>query len=75
MECMRALIENDRQVEGCFTSYNAALSRSALKKDRFLNGKRRRGPAAAARSGGRPPRKRPGLLFRRASRGAPVICP
>ncbi len=42
MECMRALIENDRQVEGCFTSYHAALSRSALKKDRFLgkpNGK------------------------------------
>jgi 3'-5' exoribonuclease len=39
MECMRALIENDRQVEGCFTSYNSALSRAALKKDRFLNGK------------------------------------
>lgn len=37
MECMRALIQNDRQVEGCFTMYNAALSRSVLKKDRYLN--------------------------------------
>ena len=37
MEAMRALIENDRQVEGCFTTYNAALERSALKKDRYLN--------------------------------------
>src|SRR3982751_2419310 len=39
MECMRALIDNDRQVEGCFTSYHQALSRSALKKERFLRGK------------------------------------
>jgi len=39
MECMRALIDNDRQVEGCFTSFNPVLSRSALKKERFLNGK------------------------------------
>jgi len=38
MECMRALIENDRQVDGCFTSYHNALSRMALKKDRYLNG-------------------------------------
>jgi len=37
MECMRALIERDRQVEGCFTSYNSALSRTALKKERFLS--------------------------------------
>ena len=36
MECMRALIEGDRQVEGCFTTYNSALSRTALKKERFL---------------------------------------
>jgi 3'-5' exoribonuclease len=39
MECMRALIENDRQVDGCFTSFHSALSRSALKKDRYLDGK------------------------------------
>jgi len=39
MECMRALVEKDRQVEGCFTSFHAALSRPVLKKERFLNGK------------------------------------
>jgi 3'-5' exoribonuclease len=37
MECMRALIASDRQVEGCFTAYNQALERSVLKKDLFLN--------------------------------------
>jgi 3'-5' exoribonuclease len=37
MEGMRALIENDRQLEGCFTTYNSALERAALKKDRYLN--------------------------------------
>jgi 3'-5' exoribonuclease len=37
MECMRALIENDRQVDGCFTTYNAALARTALKVDRYLS--------------------------------------
>jgi 3'-5' exoribonuclease len=36
MECMRALIQNDRQVEGYFTAYNAALERPALKMDRYL---------------------------------------
>jgi 3'-5' exoribonuclease len=38
MECMRALIENDRQVEGCFTTYSPVLERAALKRDRFLKG-------------------------------------
>jgi 3'-5' exoribonuclease len=42
MESMRALIENDRQLEGCFTTYNSALERAALKKDRYLS------PAPAA---------------------------
>src|SRR5258705_1416202 len=37
MECMRALLENDRQVEGCFTSYNHGLERSVLKKEKYLN--------------------------------------
>ena len=37
MECMRALIEGDRQVDGCFTTYNSALERTALKKDRYLS--------------------------------------
>jgi 3'-5' exoribonuclease len=49
MEAMRALIANDRQVEGCFTAYNAALERSALKMDRFLNTPQRAtAPPAAA---------------------------
>ncbi len=37
MECMRALIENDRQVDGCFTAYNNVLERAALKMDRYLS--------------------------------------
>jgi 3'-5' exoribonuclease len=36
MECMRSLIERDRQVEGCFTTYSASLERPALKIDRYL---------------------------------------
>jgi 3'-5' exoribonuclease len=35
MECMRALIERDRQVDGCFTTYNSALTRPALKLDKY----------------------------------------
>src|ERR1039458_9475023 len=42
MECMRALIANDRQLDGAFTTFHPALERAALKKDRFLN------PALAA---------------------------
>jgi 3'-5' exoribonuclease len=37
MECMRAMIANDRQVDGCFTTYSPAMERPALKKDRYLN--------------------------------------
>ena len=37
MECMRHLIEGDRQSESCFTSYNVNLERTVLKKERFLN--------------------------------------
>jgi len=36
MECMRALVENDRQLEGCFTSYSSALERTVLKLDRYI---------------------------------------
>jgi 3'-5' exoribonuclease len=36
MECMRALIERDKQVDGCFTVFSPALERTALKKDRYL---------------------------------------
>jgi 3'-5' exoribonuclease len=39
MECMRALVEKDRQVEGCFTNYSPALERTVLKMDRYwMNG-------------------------------------
>jgi 3'-5' exoribonuclease len=37
MECMRALIEQDPYVEGCFTGYSNVLERVVLKKDRYLN--------------------------------------
>jgi len=50
MEAMRALIENDRQVEGCFTTFNTALERPALKTDRFLNPPPRAAAPAAAGS-------------------------
>ena len=36
MECMRHLIETDRQLEGNFTSYSSSLERVVLKKDRYL---------------------------------------
>jgi 3'-5' exoribonuclease len=37
MESMRAQIDNDRQLEGCFTSYNQALERASLKKEKYLH--------------------------------------
>ena len=54
MECMRALIENDRQVEGCFTTYSPVLERAALKRDRFLKGE----PAAEPQPPQAPPAER-----------------
>lgn len=38
MECMRALVDKDRQVEGCWTGYSAALDRAILKKQKYLDG-------------------------------------
>lgn len=38
MECMRALIDRDKQVVGEWTGYNSALDRSALKKRKYLDG-------------------------------------
>ena len=63
MECMRALIENDRQVEGCFTGFHNVLSRSALKKERFLN------PPKEA------PRPRPAADVEAPGPGTPVAPP
>ncbi len=37
MECMRATIAKDRNVEGCWTMYNSALDRTVLKKLRYLD--------------------------------------
>jgi 3'-5' exoribonuclease len=62
MECMRALIEKDRQVEGCFTAFHPALERPALKKDRYLNGEAeapRRAAAPAAPAEAKPAASRP----------------
>jgi 3'-5' exoribonuclease len=36
MECMRGLIEKDRQVEGVWTGYSQPLERAVLKKQKFL---------------------------------------
>jgi len=48
MECMRGLIANDRQVEGCFTSFSTLLERPALKMDRYWEDAPEPKPAAAA---------------------------
>ncbi len=37
MECMRALVEKDRQVEGVFTGYSPAIERCILKKAKYLD--------------------------------------
>ncbi len=36
MECMRALVDNDKHALGAFTPYSGALERPVLKKDHFL---------------------------------------
>jgi 3'-5' exoribonuclease len=36
MECMRGLLERDRQIEGEWTGYSSALDRTVLKKSKFL---------------------------------------
>jgi 3'-5' exoribonuclease len=36
MECMRALVDRDRQVEGCWTPYSQSLERVVLKKTKYL---------------------------------------
>jgi 3'-5' exoribonuclease len=61
MEAMRALIENDRQVEGCFTTFNPALERPALKMDRFMTPPppRAAAPAAAGSDAAGEPQPKP----------------
>lgn len=36
MECMRALVEKDRQLDGHFTAYSHSLERMVLKKSKYL---------------------------------------
>jgi len=36
MECMRALIDRDKQVTGVWTGYSSPLDRAALKKTKYL---------------------------------------
>jgi 3'-5' exoribonuclease len=66
MECMRGLLERDRQIEGVWTGYSNALDRTVLKKNKFLEEKDAPvaghpptlvQPAAAAKA--RPPRSEP----------------
>jgi 3'-5' exoribonuclease len=59
MECMRALIEKDQQVEGVWTGYNSALERSVLKKGKFLEQGSKPEVAAANPSGSRHPQVHP----------------
>jgi 3'-5' exoribonuclease len=37
MECMRALVKQDRQAEGCWTVYSSSLERVVLKKLKYLS--------------------------------------
>jgi 3'-5' exoribonuclease len=37
MECMRSLVEQDRQVTGYFTGYNVSLERTVLKKAKYMS--------------------------------------
>jgi len=38
MECLRGLIEQDRQIDGFWTSHNNSLDRPVLKKAKYLEG-------------------------------------
>ncbi len=47
LDCMRAIVEQDRQVEGHWTSYNPSLARVVLKKLKYLaEGDEEAAPAA-----------------------------
>jgi 3'-5' exoribonuclease len=63
MECMRGLIERDRQIEGVWTGYSSALDRNVLKRIKFLDApaEAEAHPAAPAPppAQARPPRSEP----------------
>jgi 3'-5' exoribonuclease len=56
MECMRALVDKDRQVEGCWTGYNAALDRAERKKRKYLDGPDASAPKAREAAAAAQPR-------------------
>jgi 3'-5' exoribonuclease len=77
MECMRSLAENDRQVEGCFTTYSTALARPVLKLDRYWNTPAPPVPAAAhgtaqGDAASLPPAPGPGIEPKPATAAHPV---
>jgi hypothetical protein len=53
---MRSLVEQDRQVDGHFTGYNAPLERTVLKKAKYMaTPKPEGGQPAPAKAAGEPP--------------------
>ena len=56
MECMRNLIQKDRQVEGSFTSYCPPLERTVLKKAKYLGEEPAPPPGAVPDAAPPPPR-------------------
>jgi 3'-5' exoribonuclease len=57
MECMRALAEKDRHIEGCWTGYSPSLERSILKKAKYLDGAAARDLPGTSSSAVEPPRR------------------
>jgi 3'-5' exoribonuclease len=74
MECMRAFLEKDRHVDGCWTSYCSSLERSVLKKSKYLEPVSPAAPPApaAASAPPAPPPSRPTSLFAEKLQGALV---
>jgi len=62
LECMRHLLETDRQVAGNFTSFSPSMERVLLKKDRYL----------AGAPGGRPEPTAPATKLEAASPAKPA---
>ena len=70
MECMRAAAEKDHNIAGNWTSYNTALERVVLKKDKYLGETAAAPPALPPEAGHSvpaaprtPPAPKPGSLF------------
>jgi 3'-5' exoribonuclease len=50
IECMRSVIEKDRMIDSCWTSYVSSLDRSVLKKKKYLEEAPPAVPAVAAQT-------------------------